>query len=431
MKRGFCPVFIIQEMKGTVITMKKSVLKKYAELIVKVGINLKKEQEVIVQAELDCPEFVETVVNECYKAGASNVTVEWSHQPISKIHAKNRKLSVMSRVQEWEKAKLQHRVDTLPAMIYLISEDPDGMKGIDRVKYQKASQARYKVIKPFRDEMDNKYQWCIAAVPGEKWAKKVFPELSKVRAKEKLWEAILSASRVSPDGSDDPVANWKNHNRDLQKRCDYLNSLGIDELEYRSSNGTDFKVGLIEDALFMGGGETTLCGNFFNANIPSEEIFITPKRGRADGIVYSTKPLSYRGELIENFYIKFENGRVTETHAEKNGELLKQMTEMDEGAAYLGECALVPYSSPINKSGILFYNTLFDENAACHLALGEGFANCIKDFDKYTLAECREKGINESIIHEDFMIGSEDLSIVAHTRNGGCVQIFKNGEWAF
>ncbi len=411
--------------------MKKSVLKKYAELIVKVGINLKKEQEVIVQAELDCPEFVETVVNECYKAGASNVMVEWSHQPISKIHAKNRKLSVMSRVQEWEKAKLQHRVDTLPAMIYLISEDPDGMKGIDRVKYQKASQARYKVIKPFRDEMDNKYQWCIAAVPGEKWAKKVFPELSKVRAKEKLWEAILSASRVAPDGSDDPVINWKNHNEDLKKRCDYLNSIGIDELEYSSSNGTAFKVGLIEDALFMGGGETTICGNFFNANIPSEEIFITPKRGRADGIVYSTKPLSYRGELIENFYIRFENGRVTETHAEKNGELLKQMTEMDEGAAYLGECALVPYSSPINKSGILFYNTLFDENAACHLALGEGFANCIKDFDKYTLAECREKGINESIIHEDFMIGSEDLSIVAHTRDGGCIQIFKDGEWAF
>lgn len=411
--------------------MKKSTLKKYAELIVKVGINLQKKQEVIIQAELDCPEFVEAVVKECYKAGASNVTVEWSHQPISRIHAKNRSLAVMSRVEEWEKAKLQLRVDKLPAMIYLISDDPDGMKGVDREKCQRASQERYKVIKPYRDAIDNKYQWCIAAVPGEKWAKKVFPELSKAKAKEKLWEAILTASRVSPDGSDDPIENWNKHNEDLKKRCDHLNSLGIDELEYRSSNGTDLRVGLIGDALFMGGGETTLGGNFFNANIPSEEIFITPKRGRADGIVYSTKPLSYRGELIEDFYIRFENGRVTETHAEKNGELLRQMTEMDEGAAYLGECALVPYSSPINKSGILFYNTLFDENAACHLALGEGFANCIKDFDKYTLAECREKGINESMIHEDFMIGSEDLSIVAHTRDGRSVQIFKNGEWAF
>ena len=411
--------------------MKKSVLKKYAELIVKVGINLKKKQEVIVQAELDCPEFVEMVVSECYKAGASKVNVEWSHQPVTKLHAKGRSLEVMSKVEEWEKAKLQHRVDVLPAMIYLLSEDPDGMKGINQEKYQKASQARYKVIKPYRDALDNKYQWCIAAVPGEKWAKKVFPGLSKSKAKEKLWEAILISSRVNPDGSDSPIENWKNHNLDLQKRCDYLNSLGIETLEYTSSNGTNLKVGLIEDALFMGGGETTLLGNFFNANIPSEEIFITPKRGQAEGIVYSTKPLSFRGELIENFYIKFENGRVTETHAEKNGELLKIMTEMDEGASYLGECALVPYSSPINKSGILFYNTLFDENAACHLALGEGFANCIKDFDKYTLEECRKKGINESIIHEDFMIGSEDLSIVAHTRDERHVQIFKDGEWAF
>lgn len=411
--------------------MKKSVLKKYAELIVKVGVNIKKKQEVIVQAELDCPEFVEMVVSECYKAGASKVNVEWSHQPVTKLHVKGRSLDVMSKVEEWEKAKLQHRVDVLPAMIYLISEDPDGMKGINQEKYQKASQARYKVIKPYRDALDNKYQWCIAAVPGEKWAKKVFPSLSKAKAKEKLWEAILISSRVNPDGSDSPIENWKNHNMDLHKRCDYLNSLGIETLEYSSSNGTNLKVGLIEDARFMGGGEETLLGNFFNANIPSEEIFITPKRGEAEGIVYSTKPLSFRGELIENFYVKFENGKVVETHAEKNGELLKILVGMDEGASYLGECALVPYSSPINKSGILFYNTLFDENAACHLALGEGFANCIKDFDKYTLEECRKKGINESIIHEDFMIGSEDLSIVAHTRDGRHVQIFKDGEWAF
>ena len=411
--------------------MKKSVLKKYAELIVKVGINLKKKQEVIVQAELDCPEFVEMVVSECYKAGASKVNVEWSHQPVSKLHAKGRSLAVMSKIEEWEKAKLQHRVDTLPAMIYLLSEDPDGMKGINQEKYQKASQARYKVIRPYRDAMDSKYQWCIAAVPGEKWAKKIFPGLSKAKAKEKLWEAILTASRVAPDGSDDPIKNWNDHNEDLHKKCDYLNSLRIETLEYKSSNGTDFRVGLIEDALFLGGGENTLSGNFFNPNIPSEEIFISPKKGVADGIVYSTKPLSFRGELIDNFYIKFENGKVTETHAEKNDELLKIMVGMDENAGYLGECALVPYSSPINKSGILFYKTLFDENAACHLALGAGFTSCIKDFEKYTLEECRQKGINESIIHEDFMIGSDDLSIVAHTRDGKTVQIFKDGEWAF
>ena len=411
--------------------IKNAVLKKYAKLIATVGGNIKKGQEVLIFAELDCPEFVEMLVTECYKAKASKVTVEWAHQPISKINAKYRSLTVMSKVEEWEKAKLQHRVDTLPVCIYLLSEDPDGMNGIDQTKYQKASQARYKIIKPYRDEMDNKYQWCIAAVPGVKWAKKIFPKLRKEQAIEKLWRAILTASRVDPDGADDPIENWHNHNTDLEKRCDYLNSLGIETLEYKADNGTDFKVGLIPDALFMGGGETTLKGNFFNANIPSEEIFITPMRGKAEGIVYSTKPLSYRGELIENFSIRFENGKAVEAHAEKNEDLLNIMIKMDEGAAYLGECALVPYSSPINKSGILFYNTLFDENAACHLALGEGFANCIKDFDKYTLEQCREKGINESMIHEDFMIGCDSLSIVAVLSDGSRVQIFKNGEWAF
>ena len=411
--------------------MKTTVLKKYAKLIATVGANIKKGQEVIIAAELDCPKFVELLVAECYKAKASKVTVEWTHQPITKLNAKYRTLSVMSKIEDWEIKKLEHKVKTLPVCIYLLSEDPDGLNGIDREKYQKASQARYKIIKPFRDEMDNKYQWCIAAVPGVAWAKKIFPKLSKTQAVEKLWRAILTASRVDPDGGDDPIENWQQHNEDLQKRCDYLNSLGIETLEYKADNGTDFKVGLIEDAMFLGGGETTLLGNFFNANIPSEEIFITPMRGKAEGTVYSTKPLSYRGELIENFSIRFENGKAVEVHAEKNEELLKIMINMDEGSAYLGECALVPYSSPINKSGILFYNTLFDENAVCHLALGEGFPNCIKDFEKYTLDACRQKGINESMIHEDFMIGCDSLSIVAHLRSGEKVQIFRNGEWAF
>lgn len=411
--------------------IKTSVLKKYAKLIATVGGNIKKGQEVVITAELDCPEFVELLVTECYKAKASKVTVEWTHQPITKINAKYRSLKVMSTVEEWEEKKLSHKVDTLPVCIYLLSEDPDGLNGIDREKYQKASQARYKIIKPYRDKMDNKYQWCIASVPGVKWAKKVFPELRKEQAVEKLWRAILTASRVDPDGGDDPIINWKEHNEDLQKRCDYLNSLGLTSLEYSADNGTKLTVGLIPDAMFMGGGETTLTGNFFNANIPSEEIFITPMKGKAEGIVYSTKPFSYRGELIEDFSIRFEGGKAVEVHARKNEKLLKTMIEMDEGAAYLGECALVPYSSPINKSGILFYNTLFDENAACHLALGEGFPNCIKNFENYTLAQCREKGINESMIHEDFMIGCDTLSIKGICADGSTVQIFRDGEWAF
>lgn len=408
--------------------MKKTILRKYAKLIARVGVKIRKGQDVVIQAELDQPEFVEMLTDECYKAGARKVTVEWSHQPLQKYHVRHRSLKTLSTLDDWEVAKLEHYADTLPCRIYLISEDPDGLCGINQEKNAKALQARYKVLKPIRDKMENKYQWCIAAVPGVKWAKKVFPGERASRAVELLWEAILKTSRVD----EDPEEAWRKHNEDLARRCEYLNSLGIESLEYKSSNGTDLKVGMIPDALFCGGGEYALgSGNYFNPNIPSEEVFTTPKRGEAEGIVYSTKPLSYRGELIEDFSIRFEGGRAVEVKAKRGEELLKQMISMDEGAAYLGECALVPYDSPIRNSGILFYNTLFDENAACHLALGMGFSNCLKDYEKYTLDECRAKGINDSQIHEDFMIGSEDLSITAHTRDGRDVPIFRDGNWAF
>ena len=408
--------------------MKKTILRKYAKLIARVGVKIQKGQDVVIQAELDQPEFVEMLTDECYKAGARKVTVEWSHQPLQKYHVRHRSLKTLSTLDDWEVAKLEHYADTLPCRIYLISEDPDGLCGINQEKNAKALRARYKVIKPIRDKMENKYQWCIAAVPGVKWAKKVFPGERASRAVELLWEAILKTSRVD----EDPEEAWRKHNEDLARRCEYLNSLGIESLEYKSSNGTDLKVGMIPDALFCGGGEYALgSGNYFNPNIPSEEVFTTPKRGEAEGIVYSTKPLSYRGELIEDFSIRFEGGRAVEVKAKRGEELLKQMISMDEGASYLGECALVPYDSPIRNSGILFYNTLFDENAACHLALGMGFSNCLKDYEKYTLDECREKGINDSQIHEDFMIGSEDLSITAHTRDGRDVPIFRDGNWAF
>ena len=407
--------------------MKKTILKEYAKLIAQTGVNIQKGQEVIIVCELDQPEFVEMVVDQCYKAGASKVEVQWQHQPLTKLHVRYKSVKTLSTVETWEVEKLKHRVDVLPCMIYLLSEDPDGLNGINQVKMSKGTQGRYKIIKPFRDEMDNKYQWCIAAVPGVKWAKKMFPELSKHQAVEKLWEAILYTSRAD----NDPIGNWEKHNKDLHDRCEYLNSLGIKELHYTSSNGTDLTVGMIPEAQFMGGGEYSLKGIYFNPNIPSEEVFISPKRGVAEGIVYSSKPLSYRGEVIENFYIKFKDGKAVSWDAEKNKELLSEMLNMDEGASYLGECALVPYDSPINNSGLTFYNTLFDENACCHLAVGEGFTNTIKGYENYTREECRKLGINESMIHEDFMIGTEDLDIEALCENGNRVQIFKNGNWAF
>lgn len=408
--------------------MKKTVLRNYARLIAKKGVNVQKGQDVVIAASVEQPEFVKMLVEECYACGARRVWVDWSYQPISKVTQKKCSLKTLSTVEDWEVEKLRHYTETLPVRIYLESDDPDGLAGVDQTKMSKASQARYKIIKPFRDAMDNKYQWCIAAVPGAAWAKKVFPGEKKSRAIERLWEAILYTSRA--DG--DPIAAWDAHNADLSKRCEYLNGLGIETLHIKSKNGTDLSVGMIKDALFMGGAEAAQgSGIVFNPNIPSEEVFISPMRGVAEGVVYASKPLSYRGELIENFWLRFEGGKAVEAHAERNEALLREMISMDEGASYLGEVALVPYDSPIRNSEILFYNTLFDENAACHLAMGRGFTNVLKDYDKYTTRECHEKGINDSMIHVDFMIGTEDLSVTATTRDGREVAIFENGNWAF
>ena len=407
--------------------MKKSVLRAYARLIAESGVNVQKGQEVFVQAELDQPEFVAMVVEECYRRKAKKVVVDWNYQPLTRLHVRHQSLTTMSTLDNYEEARWQHYVDTIPCRIYLLSEDPDGLRGVNQEKMAKAQQKKYPIIKGYRDQIENKYQWCIAAVPGVKWAKKLFPELRASQAVEKLWEAILHTSRVD----DDPVAAWDAHNQDLKARCDYLNGLGIRELQYRASNGTDLRVGMIPEAQFCGGGETSLQGIFFNPNIPTEECFISPKRGVAEGIVYSSKPLSYQGQLIDRFWIRFREGKAAEWGAEENEALLTKLITMDEGSAYLGECALVPFNSPINETGILFYNTLFDENACCHLALGMGFADTIRDFEHKTLDECRALGVNDSMIHEDFMIGTADLSIDALCEDGRTVPLFRNGTWAF
>lgn len=407
--------------------MKKTVLKNYAKLIAKTGVNVKSGQDVIIRAELDQPEFVAYVAEECYRAGARNVRVEWSHQPVSRLNAIYQSEDTLAEVAPWQEEKLRDQSLSLPAVIYLESADPDGMNGVDAHKVSSASMRRFPKIKPYRDAMENKYQWCIAAVAGKNWAKKVFPkEKNAQAAEEKLWEAILRCSRAEGN----PIGNWNEHNKNLSERCRILNGLHLKKLFYRSSNGTDLTVGLMPEGVFAGGGETTLSGRYFNPNIPSEEVFTTPRRGLAEGVVYSTKPLSYQGQLIENFHLRFADGKVTEAAAEKGEEVLKKMLAMDEGASYLGECALVPFDSPINESGLLFYNTLFDENASCHLALGRGFSMCVKGYENYSDEKIKELGVNDSMIHVDFMIGARDLSIEGETENGERISIFKNGNWS-
>ena len=402
-------------------------LQKYAELIVKRGLNVQKGQEVIIRCDLDQPEFVAMCVEECYKSGAERVKVEWSYMPVTKLHYNYRTLETMSEFTSVEKAEWERKVEKLSCLLWIESDDPDGLAGTDSAKISKANQARFPFIKPYRDAIENKYQWCIAAVPGKAWAKKIYPDLTADAAVEKLWEDILLCSRVDAD----PVKAWEAHNNNLAKHCAVLNKYKFAKLEYKSSNGTDFTVGLNPEGIFLGGGEYALGSNiYYNPNIPSEEVFTTPMRGIADGKVVATKPLSYQGKLIENFWIRFEYGKAVEVYAERNQDLLEKMISMDEGAAYLGEVALIAYDSPINNTGILFYNTLFDENASCHLALGRGFNNCLENYENLSVEECEKKGVNSSMIHVDFMIGSADMSITGITAEGKRVPVFKNGNWA-
>lgn len=406
--------------------MKKRTLKKYADLIVKVGANVQKGQEVIINADLEIAYFVEYVVESAYKAGAKEVTIKWSDDNLRKLHYKYQKTETLGTFKDWEIERLKYRTNVQPVMIRLESSDPDGLKGIDQAKMSEVRKMLYPVYKPFADESENKYQWTIAAVPGEKWAKKLFPQLSKKQAVKKLWDAILFASRA--DGFN-PIRAWEDHNANLADHARTLNMLELQKLYIRSKNGTDLQIGLIPDALFMAGGDTTLKGIYFNPNIPTEECFTTPKKGEAEGIVYATKPLSYQGEVIDGFYLKFKDGKVVEAYAKKNNELLQNMLNSDENARYLGEVALVPKESPINKLGFLFFNTLFDENATCHLALGAGFTNCIIGYDQYSKEELTAKGVNDSMIHVDFMFGTDDLEIDGLTKNGQRVAIFRKGTW--
>ena len=409
--------------------MKKTVLREYARLIARMGANVQKGQDVLIYADLDQPEFVQMVVEECYKAKAREVTVFWNYQPLAKIHTRYQSLKTMSTVPEWSKARQELWCETLPARIHIISEDPDGLKGMNMKKVAQARQKTYPIMKGYIDRREGKQQWTIAAVPGKAWAKKIFPGERTSVAVEKLWQAILSTSRVVE--GQDSVQAWENHNADLKKRCDYLNSLGIEKLHYTADNGTELTVGMISEAIFCGGAEISKQNIVFNPNIPTEECFISPKRGEAEGIVYATKPLSYQGQLIENFWMRFEGGKVVESGAEVGAELLETMLNMDEGARYLGECALVPQTSPINQTDLLFYNTLFDENAVCHLAVGRGFNDTIRDCHNKTNEECRALGINDSMVHEDFMIGCDSMNIDAICADGKIVPIFRNGNWAF
>lgn len=407
--------------------MNQKIYEEYAKLAVEIGINLKEGQDVEITASTKCADFVKEIVKVCYADKARSVKVEWLNEEIDKLRWLYEDEKVMSEVLTWQEEKAKHRAETLPCKIYVDDADPDAYNGIDLKKYAAVRKARYSVLKKYSDMEDNRNQWVIVAIPSVKWAKKVFPALSDDEAVSKLWEAIIKTMRLDQK---DPVQAWKDHIDDLQEKSNKLNEMNLDYLEYKSSNGTDLTLKLQPNHYWISARETNMLGNDFTANMPTEEVFTMPKRDGVDGVVVSTKPLSLQGQLVENFKVTFKDGKCVEVTAEKGQDVLENMLNMDENSRHLGEVALVPYDSPINQTGLLFSNTLFDENACCHLAFGEAFKNNIRGYENMSEEDFKEVGFNESINHVDFMIGSNDLDIVGVDHDGNRYQIFKNGVWA-
>ncbi|MBQ9265273.1 MAG: aminopeptidase [Clostridia bacterium] len=411
------------------MSISQKLLQKYAELIVRTGANVQPGQVVQLAVSVEQHDFAALVMEECYKAGAKKVNVDWIFDIQSRLNYLYAEQETLATVLPWEEEKMKQMVEDLPVRIFISSEDPDAMNGVDPQKLSAVMQRRAAVMKPYRNAVDGKHQWVIAAYPSVKWAKKCFPEASDAEAVDQLWEAILRTVRVQEDN--DPVVAWKAHTDFIEKKAAWLNEQGFSALRYKSANGTDFTVDLIPGAKWEGAGATnSVNGAFYIPNMPTEEIFTSPIAGKCEGTLVAVKPLSWNSQLIEDFSITFEHGKAVSCRAAKGQELLERMIHMDEGASMLGEVALVPKESPVNQCGFLFYETLFDENACCHCALGMGFKEVLPDGDDLTMEQAQEMGINDSIIHVDFMIGADDLSIDGVRPDGTTEPVFRNGTWA-
>lgn len=409
--------------------MNEITLKKYAELVVHTGVNVQKDQPVVIMAPIDTADFVRAVAEVAYKAGAKDVHVEWKDDKLSRIKFLHAPDQVFDEVYSWKKDFTLTNLHNGAAFIQISAADPEAFKGVDVSRIARQQKVSAVELKEFHERlMSNKNAWTIVSVPTAAWAKKVFPELSEEEAIDKLWEAILKAVRVDLE---DPVAAWKEHTLNLRKSMEFLNSNNFKYLHYKNSLGTDLTIELPEGHHWVGGAENTVDGVEFNANMPTEEVFTLPKKTGIEGKVVSAMPLNYNGNLIDNFALTFKEGRIVEYTAEKGIDILKTIIETDEGSHYLGEVALVPYDSPISNQKILFYNTLFDENASCHLAIGKAYSPCLKNSENMTAEELMQAGVNESLVHVDFMIGTEDLEITGITAEGKEVPVFVQGNFAY
>lgn len=407
----------------------KEKLSKYAKLIVKAGLNVQKDQIVVIDAPVESVELVRLVTKEAYETGAKEVVVKYHDEVVSRYKYEYVPKDEFSNVPTWFSEFRNDYASKNAAFLTIHSDDPEGFKGIDPAKIALWSKSVSTACKPFYDSLDlGVNTWCIVASSSVKWANKVYPDMSDKEALEALWNAIFKAVKVD---SDDPIASWDEHRKSFETRVNYLNNLKLKKLVYTNSLGTNLTVTLNKDYLFAGGGSYTSNGVYFFANMPTEEIFTSPYYKGTNGTVYSSLPLNYNGNLIDEFKLVFKDGKVVDYDAKVGKDILKEIIEIDEGSHYLGEIALVPYVSPISNMKTLFYNTLFDENAACHLALGKGFSECLKDGLTMTKEQLLESGINDSLTHVDFMIGTSDLNIVGVTEDDQEVIIFKEGNFAF
>lgn len=404
-------------------------LQKYAALAVRVGANVQKGQLLVISAAVDCAYFARMCVAEAYEAGAGEVLVNWSDETITKLAYQNESTETLCNIAPWRVEQKKNCIDKKCCFLYIESATPGLLKDIDGKKLQAARTARETAFEQFEFyTMANLGQWSIVAIPTLDWAKKVFPKYDDDKALEALWDAVLKSVRIS--GDNDPVAEWQKHNQNMMDHCDALNRFNFKSLHFTNSLGTDLTVELIPNHVWEGGCTRAKNGAVFNANMPTEEAFTMPYKFGVNGRVYATKPLSYQGKMIEDFRFDFKDGKVVDFAAKKEEETLKNLVGFDDGSCYLGEVALVPHDSPISNLGILFLNTLFDENASCHLALGASYPENLKSGTEMKREELNRLGSNYSKIHCDFMFGNADMNIVGTTQDGKEVTVFQNGNFA-
>ena len=403
-------------------------LREYARLLVQVGLNVQKGQTLVISSPVECAFFARLCAAEAYDAGCREVVMNWSDDALGRMKYLHAEDSVFDTVPLWRRHFYNDYALEGAAYLAISASDPENLKGVDPGSLVRSQQASGKALKDFdRLQMCSGFPWCIASIPIPAWARKVFPALPEDEAMENLWEAIFRAVRISGDGR--AVEKWQAHLDTLARRVERLNALDLKSLHYTNSLGTDLTVELPEGCVWEAGNDETLSGVPFIANIPTEEIFTAPLKTGVNGVVCASLPLAHDGHIIDKFRFVVQEGRIVEAHAEEGEEALKAAVSVDEGAAYFGEVALVPYDSPISNQKILFYNTLFDENAACHIAFGEAYP-CIRGGRQMTKEQLKERGLNDSITHVDFMVGTADLNITGTTRDGREVPVFINGNFS-